>query len=298
MEPEDHEMAIRLCIVADIHHGEDSFTKRGGAALPLMEEFARFVADARPDIVIDLGDRISDVDTETDLRLEREVAGAFAPIEAPRYHICGNHDRDHLSIAQNAEILGQGLENQYVDAGDWALVIWRADSRIHRPGGFVLTEYDLLWLAGVVRTATKPLAVFSHVPVSGHDQRGNYYFERNPEASTYPGGAERARAILASARVPVACFAGHVHWNTLTTVDGQPHFTLQSLTESFTTHPEPAGSFALLELGEAIDWRVFGKDSFAARLDTATTARRWIAPLPPFHEHPEIRARHLALAAE
>ena len=62
---------LRLAIVADIHHGEDHYTKKGSAALPLMGEFARFVRDARPDAVIDLGDRISDVSRDTDLRLER-----------------------------------------------------------------------------------------------------------------------------------------------------------------------------------------------------------------------------------
>lgn len=289
--------ALRLCLVADIHHGADSFTKKGTAALPLLAEFARFANETRPDAVIDLGDRISDVDTETDRRLEREVAEGFRAVEAPVFHICGNHDRDHLTVADNAEILGQALGNQVVDLGAWQLVIWRADTRIHRPGGFVLPEADLLWLAGVVRTATKPIALFSHVPVSGHAQDGNYYFERNPDASTYPGGAERARAVLAAARVPVTCFAGHVHWNTLTMVNGQPHFTLQSLTESFTTHPEPAGSFALLELSDRIDWRVFGKDSFAVSLDAAETARRWVTPLPPFNEHPEIRLRQAAQAA-
>ena len=48
--------------------------------------------------VIDLGDRISDRDRETDLRLEREVADAFAAIQAPRSHINGNHYRDHLRV--------------------------------------------------------------------------------------------------------------------------------------------------------------------------------------------------------
>jgi hypothetical protein len=81
-------------------------------------------------------------------------------------------------------------------------------------------------------------------------------------------------------------------------VNGQPHFTLQSLTESFTTSPEPAGSYALLELDSHIDLKVFGKDTFAARLNTAETARRWIAPLPPFHEHPETRQQLRAEAAE
>ncbi len=288
----------RLCIVTDIHHGKDNFTKKGTSALGLLDEFKGFVDRTKPDAVIDMGDRISDCDRETDMRLEQDVAEIFAGMNTPRFHICGNHDRDYLSVDENAAILGQDLSSTTVDIGDWTLVIWRADAKIHRPGGFILPEADLLWLAGVVRNATRPLAIFSHVPVSGHSQAGNYYFQRNPEASTYPAGAERVRAILAGARVPVACFAGHVHWNTMTMVNGQPHFTLQSLTETFTTHPEPAGSYALLELSDRIDWTVHGKDSMRVSLDAAETARHWIEPLPPFHEHPEIRLRHLQQAAE
>lgn len=286
---------LRLAIVADIHHGENSFTKVGARALPLMAEFARFVADARPDAVIDLGDRISDRDHATDLLLEREVAEAFAPISAPRFHLCGNHDRDHLSAAENEAILGQPLGHRSVDLGDWRLVLWAADSRIHRPGGFVLTEADLLWLAATVDAADRPLAIMSHVPISGHAQTGNYYFERNPEFSTYPG-AERARAVLRQARVPVVCVSGHVHWNTLTTVDGIPHLTLQSLTESFTTFPEPAAAWGLLELDGAIAWTVHGNDPFSARIAATDTLRRWMTPLQPFHEHPELRRRHLVAA--
>ena len=66
--------SLRIAIIADIHHGEDHFTKMGSTALPLLAEFRRFVADARPDLVVDVGDRISDRDHDTDLRLEREVA--------------------------------------------------------------------------------------------------------------------------------------------------------------------------------------------------------------------------------
>jgi Icc protein len=287
--------SVRIALVADIHHGKDSFTKKGTAALPLMAEFRRFVADARPDVVIDLGDRISDESREIDLVLEREAAEAFQGIEAPVFHICGNHDRDHLSVADNEQILGQSLDHRTIDIGDWRVVLWRADSRIRRPGGFVLTEHDLLWLAGVIREADRPLCIVSHVPVSGHSQAGNYYFERNPEASTYPQ-ADRVRALLRQCRVPAMWASGHVHWNTLTMVDGIPHVTLQSLTETFTTHPEPAGSFALLELSDRILWRAMGRDSFAFDLAASETARRWVVPLPPFHEHPEIRARRLEAA--
>lgn len=288
---------MRLAFVTDIHHGPDHFTKKGSAALPLLGEFARFVATSRPDAVLDLGDRISDDSRDVDLRLEAEVAEAFAPIEVPRFHIVGNHDRDFLSVEDNERIFGLPMRSRTVDIGGWRLVLWQADSRIRRPGGFVLTEHDLLWLAEVVRQADRPLAIVSHVPVSGHAQTGNYYFERNPAAAQYPG-ADRARAVLRAARVPVVWVSGHVHWNTATIVDGIPHLTLQSLTESFTTSPHAAASFGLLELDDRIVWRVIGEDSFSFDMATAQAGRRWITPLPPFEEHPELRARRLAQPTE
>ena len=35
-----------------------------------------------------------------------------------------------------------------IDVGDWRIVLWRADSRIHRPGVLraAYREADLLWL--------------------------------------------------------------------------------------------------------------------------------------------------------
>ena len=277
-------MTVRLCLVADIHHGRDSATKRGPAALPLLAEFARFVADTRPHAVIDLGDRISDEDAETDRRLEAEVAEAFRDVDAPVWHIDGNHDRDHLTAADNDTILGRAAHHETIDIGGWRIALWRADPKITRTPehrGFTLPEPDLLWLSRTVQAADRPLLVVSHVPVSGHAQTGNYYFERTPQASTYPE-TPRVRAVLAQARVPVVCLAGHVHWNTVTTVDGITHLTQQSLTESFTTEGEPAGAFGLLELGDTVAWQVHGLDPFACTL--SPSSRRWTPGLPPLDQ--------------
>ena len=38
-------MNVRIAIITDIHHGKDAEAKKGGSALALMAEFARFVAD-------------------------------------------------------------------------------------------------------------------------------------------------------------------------------------------------------------------------------------------------------------
>lgn len=272
----------RIAIITDIHHGAPSHTKRGDTALDLLAAFTDWANEQKPDLVLDLGDRISDVDSETDTRLEREVADILARIKAPLHHVCGNHDRDHLSVAENEEILGTALASEVIDLGAWQLALWRADARIHRNvprPGFDLPEADLLWLSRMAQQAEKPTLLASHVPISGHAQTGNYYFQRTPGVSTYPQ-ADRARAALAQARVPMAAIAGHVHWNTVTTVDGIPHMTQQSLTESFTTAGEPARAWGLLQLGETIHWQVFGDDPFEARLTPAR--HRWTPPLAPF----------------
>ena len=275
-------MTLRIAIVADIHHGAPSHTKRGDTALPLLARFADFVAQETPDLVLDLGDRISDVDAATDERLETEVAEVFARIDVPVHHVCGNHDRDHLDVARNEAILGQALASEVLDMGQWQIALWRADARIWRGEdhrGFRLPETDLLWLSRMAQAAEKPTLVVSHVPVSGHAQTGNYYFQRSPQYSTYPEAA-RARDALAQARVPLACLAGHVHWNTVTQVDGIAHMTQQSLTESFTTQGHPAEAWGLMTLDETIHWQVFGRDPFEARI--TPRAARWTPPLMPF----------------
>jgi predicted phosphodiesterase len=300
-------MHLKIAIITDIHHGKDGTAKKGASALRLVAEFATFVAENKPDLVLDLGDRISDVDPETDARLERDVRTAFEPIRAlaPVYHICGNHDRDFLSVAQNEEIFGQTLTNQTLDVGGWRLVLWRADTLIHRPGGLQCPDSDVAWLAGVVAAADRPLLIATHVPLSGHSQIGNYYFQRNPEASTYPQG-ESIRAVLRASKVPTVCLAGHVHWNTVTTVDGIAHLTQQSLTESFVMSPEngngaPCGAFGLLNLThDSVDFQVFGADSVRVILPLAQTARRWYHPMPNFAQldsHAEREARVAAFQA-
>lgn len=298
-------MSLRIAVVTDIHHGRDAEAKKGSQALRLLGEFERFVADARPHLVLDLGDRISDEDHETDLRLERDVAQAFVPIRrhAPVHHICGNHDRDFLSVAENEEILGQALGHQTIDLGGWRLVLFRADTRIRRGAGFHCPASDIAWLAETIAAADRPLLIASHVPVSGHSQIGNYYFQNNPDASTYPREGAALRQVLRASKVPTAWVAGHVHWNTLTMVDGIVHMTQQSLTESFVMSDEngrgeACGAYGLLDLSAAaIDWQVFGADAIRAVVPVGQLGRRWYKPLEHFSAYPAHAERSARIAA-
>src|SRR5215212_11859919 len=128
--------SVRIAVVADIHHGQDHNTKKGSSALSLLSEFARFVEDSQPNAVVDLGDRISDEGHARDLVLQREVAEVFRTISVPRCHLCGNHDRKNLSVAENENILDAPLGHRTIEIGNWRLVLWAADTLIRRPGGF------------------------------------------------------------------------------------------------------------------------------------------------------------------
>jgi 3',5'-cyclic-AMP phosphodiesterase len=281
----------RIALITDIHHGRNAEAKKGSNALRLLADFARFVEQEKPDLVLELGDRISDEDHAIDLKLEKEVADAFAAVReaAPVMHFCGNHDRDFLSVGDNEAILDQTLRNTTLDLDDWRIVLFRADTQMRRPKGFDCPEHDLAWLERTLAESDRPVLVTSHVPLSGHGQSGNYYFEHTPEYSRYPQ-TSRLREILRGCQQPLLCVAGHVHWNTLTTVDGATHLTLQSLTESFTLSPErgmgePSGAWAMLELdGETVSWRVHGNDKLTVELPVRQLGQRWYEPLPPLSQ--------------
>lgn len=100
-------MTLRIGVIADIHHGTPKFTKRGDTALALLADFAEWANTEEVDLVLDLGDRISDIDEEADLKLEVEVIDAMQAINAPIHHVCGNHDREFLSVAQNEKFWGK-----------------------------------------------------------------------------------------------------------------------------------------------------------------------------------------------
>ena len=267
-------------LVADIHHGPPSGSKAGGAALPLLNGFVDGVnalpPEQRPDLVVDLGDRINDLDRERDLERLSEVAAVFGRLEVARVHLFGNHDVVHLDAEDGARVLGGTTVSHSLEFGDWQLVFWRARAGLEA-SGFRFDPEDLAWLEATLGASRKTSVIFTHAPFSGASMLGNHYFEAYPEYAGY-ADAGRARGIVARHDVGL-CVAGHVHWNTLSTVDGTHHVTVQSLTETFTTAPHPAGAHALLTLepGRAT-LEVFGRDPIRLELPLKPAGHRWLPP--------------------
>lgn len=275
---------MKIAIITDIHHGPQSHTKEPGwDALQVMRDCIWHAGEQGADLLLDLGDRISDTTREGDRQVASEVAATFATFNGPRYHVLGNHDVANMSIADNEEILGQSMQSSVVDLGEARLILWQPGVKIEWPTGFPHAAANLDWLVETLNADTKPAVIATHVPLSGHLQVGNYYFERNPQFATYPDHVAVREAVEATGNAAL-WLSGHVHWNTVTNMRGLPHITVQSVSERFTTFPHGAAAFAMLEIADGkFSLEVHGRDPFAVSMPFRRSGERpWMPALAPF----------------
>ena len=267
-----------LAIVTDMHHGVDHKTKMGSAALPLLREFGKFVAELKPGCIVDMGDRISDKDHDADVLLMQEVATAINDVPGEWHHLLGNHDLAELTAAENESALGRSCALHSIDLNGYHLVFWNTQPRIDRVIGFTITHADLDWLQADLAASDLPTIIFSHVPLDNGSMKGNYYFETlDPHFAAYPEvqGAAIRSVIEASGKV-ILCLNGHTHWNAYHCIDGVHYVTIPSLTERFTSWPEPDGAYAKVEIGEHIGIEIHGHSAMAYRLPIRQRSRHWV----------------------
>lgn len=272
---------LKLAIVSDIHHGPTRYTKIGAAALPLLRDVCARVSASGADMLIDLGDRISNADHDTDTKLMSDVVAVFESMDLPCAHLLGNHDMHHLSKVENESAFGRPLGSHSVDVKGWHLVFWQLDLSGRFPDNPLPSDIDLEWLRADLSDSTLPAVVFTHVPLDGASMIGNYYFQNNPSAATLRH-ASRARQVICAAGNVVLCIAGHVHWNNVSSIDGIRFLTTQSLAESFTTEGEASAAWAEIELSDRIRWRVHGADPVEYEAPIRGLNHHWAPPLPSF----------------
>ena len=270
---------LRIAVITDIHNGPDRYSKKGDEALILLESFTRQVNSMEVGLVVDLGDRISNADLVNDRKHLAEVASAFKLLTSECRHLIGNHDIVHLTIEDHEKILGMSLHHHSLDRQGWHLAFWNTSCVLYEGEGFRLDQDDLDWLAADLAATDLPSVVFSHMPVDTGSMVGNYYFERRFAHGEQHRNASLARDLIEDSEKVIAVVSGHVHWNQLHFMDGIPHFTLQSLSETFTTHPYPAGSWALLTLGDTVELEVFGRDPVMYRMPVKNASHHWLHPM-------------------
>ena len=266
--------SLTIALISDIHHGLDQGTKIGSAAMDLMRPFVDWVNAARPDLVIELGDRINDRDRDADRQWTRDVAHAFAALQRPCVHILGNHDINQLSSTESEDLMQTTFASHSRDVNGHHLVFWNSSVEFVA-GGFQLAPADLAWLQADLAATELPTLIFTHVPLDNGSMIGNFYFDKlAPKGGHYADGAD-ARDIIERSGKVIACIAGHTHWNARNTIDGIHYVTIHSLTESFTTYPHPTGAYGVLSIDESLTVEVFGRDPALHRLPIKPLGHHW-----------------------
>ncbi|AGS24540.1 metallophosphoesterase family protein [Rhizobium etli] len=248
---------MKIAVIADIHH--DASAGSESCVLATVREFAQRAALENADVLLDLGDRIVDRSKEWDRKSLSEVASALAIYEGPRIHLLGNHDVINLDWGDNAELLRYPVGNRVQDFDQCRLISWQPDPWFEPGVGFGPAGPSLPWLIETLLSDPRPTIIATHAPFSGQSQVGNFHFEKNPEWASHPDHASVRQAVEATGRA-VIWLAGHVHWNSFHVIRGLRHVTLQSVSETFTTHPARALSYAMIDIGDEIVIEVFGND--------------------------------------
>ncbi len=278
-EQEPMSPALRIAMVTDIHYGPDRHSKSGAEAIMRLANFVARANALGVDLAVDLGDRISNTDAVADRAYLEEIAPVFQTLRMARYHLVGNHDVMHLSVREQEELLGVAMTHQSVDVKGRHLVFWNASCVLHGEEGFRLEQEDLAWLEADLAATRLPSVVFCHMPVDAASLVGNRYFERRYAGGGQHGNAHLAREVIERSEKVIAVVAGHVHWNRVFVMDGIPHFALQSLSETFTTHPHPAAAWGLLTLTDTMEFEVFGLDPVKYTLPVKSLSHHWLPPL-------------------
>lgn len=272
-------MSLTIAIIADIHFGADLGTKKGSAAKEQFQKFIRWQKALNPDLVVDLGDRISDIGKEGDIELMSEVAQWFKEIEAPVAHLMGNHDSHFLSATENSEILGSSCEKRSIDLEGYHLIFFNTRCYLDQDKGLSFDKADLEWLREDLESTNLPTVLFSHVPLDNGSMTGNFYFERMyAHHAHYPDGdMQDLREIIERSNKVTLCINGHTHWNTYQCINGIHYVTVPSLTELFPTYPESTNAMTLLNIDEDIHIKVEGNLPIEYRLPIRQRgSKHWI----------------------
>ena len=270
---------MKIAIIADIHH--DVSPGSAFDVRPVVEAFVDRANGTAVDLLIDLGDRIDDVDRNTDFAAAADLADIFSRFRGPRVHLLGNHDVVNLTSDDHHRLFGQQPTHQVLDLDDARVIVWQPSVRFDRKLGFPPAAPDLDWLLDSLNADHRPAIVATHIPVSGASMAGNYYFENNSDFATYPDHARIRRAVEETGRASL-WMAGHVHWNSFAAIGGVRHLTIQSPSERFTTNPDPACTFAeISSTGDTARLEIFGRDRLAIDLPFgASGAQSWLPPRP------------------
>ena len=201
---------VRFGLIADVHQDimHDSVQR--------VQAFAAAMNGAMPDFVCQLGDFC------WPHKRNREFLKAWNCIEAPRYHVLGNHDMDG-GFTREDTVAFYDMPDKYYsfDKNGVHFIVLDGNEPGGKREGYAryISKEQLAWVAEDLHATAFPVIVFSHQTLDG-----SYGIENS----------EAVREVLESATTEtgytkvMACFCGHHHDDQVKTINGTHYIHINS----------------------------------------------------------------------
>lgn len=196
-----------------------------------------------PDVVVDLGDRILDVDEDTDFSNQLKVKRALGGLKCPVIHVIGNHDLVNLTIEQNEELFGCPMRHASFDhKGIHFVVLNTCDPVIQGVGGHI-SQAQLDWLRTHLDANPTRTIVLCHHAMGYQEISANPLFH-SIEPLAYVANRDDVWEVLRNHGQVIAVFNGHLHWSSVEHVSGTPCFSAGCPVETWATKGKASESYA------------------------------------------------------
>lgn len=236
---------MRFAVISDVHCGPNMDTRWGENAVALLERAIDVLKTLDVQFVVDLGDRINDVDLESDRKNVTAVRDAYSKLGRPVYFLYGNHDTVFLSKEEYGQIVGKKGAYESVDVGDYRLLLADSVDPVYDRVGGTYSPEQVRWLRESIEASDKEIILFSHHPLAEQDIDSHWYFGKNPHHAFVQNRVDVLPYINEKVR---AVFSGHLHWIRKIVQGKTVHFTVPSFVDVFLTGSMPPGFFSVVDI--------------------------------------------------
>ena len=236
---------FRAAIISDVHYGPDIRDKLGTKAPRLMNAFIKAAKNYAPDMIIDLGDRISAQNEDDDLKHLKSYCDHFNEVATPYHGVIGNHDDKNMTRELHAFFAGIPAQSYSIDEGGYHLVFWSPTRFVSPEIGIHIDQESIDWLRDDIAATDKPVLVFSHVPLDNLEEEGH----RDVDKYFFWTQGDEVRRVLEDSGKVIMSMAGHRHRDRHREINGIHHITINSMVDTWKQHYRvPRGTYAFLEV--------------------------------------------------
>jgi hypothetical protein len=241
---------VKAVLIGDIHFGPSTGSRPGEEIPALVLRFVETMNhEIKPDVVMEMGDRINNVDAETDSKnqsflIERLDQG----LKAPCIHVLGNHDIMCTGKPEVLNIIGRktGMISQVIK-GFKFIILDTVDPMISGCGGMVGQD-QLKWLQNEMNDDESPKLVFGHHPIDSHSMKGSGVITLEVVDLIFLENKSEVRQVLETGKNFFGYFSGHMHWFSFFCSPAAPYIVNPSFTEAHPCRNNAPGMFLEMDI--------------------------------------------------